>query len=240
MSAVAQQLILTLANVSSDALVDWLATSSTGLTVEANALLTVAITNQQLLAKQENQLLIGIPAMNTNLLTAYSNDLQQRLIANYILLNVLELQDSLLDNLEAPSEQNILDSYLLNVAEIGGAVIAIAATDGAATPLLLYGLGETAGAECLDSQEYSANGNAYALAYSQTNSRQCGKQDSGHRNRIGPDASPGQSSCNCRRPFCLTGFQRTARDFLHGVHFGPLTASTSTSTFQCRPLRRII
>ena len=34
----------------------------------------------------------------------------------------------------------------------------------------------------------------------QTNSRQGGKQDSRHRNRIGPDASPGQPSRNCRRP----------------------------------------
>jgi hypothetical protein len=151
--------------------VDWIATNSDGLTLEAQAVINVASANQNFLQGEKDFFLNTVPQSSANMSALYTNDLQMRLYANYVLVTVLGKEDALLDNLQSASKNNAINSDLLDVAEVGGALIVIGLTAGTATPLVValsvgYTSATTGIGEYEDNQSVNDNQKAYLYAFS--------------------------------------------------------------------------
>ena len=137
--AVGQELISDTANAAADQ-VDWISKQNNGLSLQAQAIINVATANQTTLQSQKNTLNL-VPQKSADITSIYTNDLQLRLYADYVLMTAMGQEDALLDNLQAPANTAAFDSDLVDVAEAGGAIVLIAVTAGAAAPVILLAEG---------------------------------------------------------------------------------------------------
>ena len=166
-------------------LAHWIAGNDNGLSKQAKATIETATSYQQTLHTQETALLSGIPPISSSQETAYINDLQKRLYANYVLDTAMQQELTLLDNLQTvsldASENDFNNTIILDTAEVGGDLIIIGFTEGAASPLVLATLAEGGFSEWQNYQSFSANQRAYLLAFSSMQT--CGAYiDQMHRN----------------------------------------------------------
>jgi hypothetical protein len=141
-----------------------IAQSSSGLSTEARAVVNVAASRQQALQQAEQTLLAGLPQASASMAAAYTDDLQRRLYANYVLLTVLEKDDALLNIYQDALITSSIDPLMLTVAEAGGAITVIAITGGAAVPVLAYSAATLTINELGDNQSFNDSQKAYLKA----------------------------------------------------------------------------
>ena len=170
---IAKSVVLALGLAAENSAVDninWIATNSDGLRMESQAVLNVNTANQTTLLGQESALSL-VPQTSADMTSSYTNDLQLRLMADYILVNALFNEDTMLDNLNAAANTAALENDELEVAETAGGIILTIATGGAALPVLIvvnggYALTTTTLNEQVDNQSFTDNQKAYLYAFS--------------------------------------------------------------------------
>jgi hypothetical protein len=151
-------------------LLDYVATSSTGLSSVGQGIANTNAIFLRMVQQQEQGLLVEIPPLTTNWTTALTNDLELRLEANRILETVLSWQDARLDMLQTSSKSSTssgLTAFLLGVDVVGDVIAAIPAVGYAGSVVV----GETVDAgelilnESLDQQALDNDQKCYALAW---------------------------------------------------------------------------
>jgi hypothetical protein len=158
-----------IANATTSDILHWIAQRSNGLEVYANVVSNVAAGRAQELHATEQSLLSSVPTGHTYLTTAYTNDLQARLLANWVLLGVMQTDEQLLDdyaNNAAAREQ--LDQ-VTGVVETGVGLGLVVATGGSAAlaeiavPIMIgYSAATTTINEVGDFYSLNNNQKAYA------------------------------------------------------------------------------